>query len=414
MPIVAVPDFFLCPISLELMRDPVIISSGQTFERTNIEKWLRDGCCTCPVTRQVVDLDQDLIPNHTLRRLIQDWCLVNRSAGVERFPAATPAGSPDDVVRGLIKEIRSEEACSLSTLQKVTELARNNKASRKLLLEAGAIALLVSSLSKFGVRCPGSNNGLSPANAAVAEEILCILALICECENATQVWNLDIKQLSSIASFITKGSLDASVNAAILLARSQIPNELKRQIIGKQDLVYRLLHMIKHCSITYPRGAIAGLKLLSKLTSSHSNQIKVCEAGGLETLLELLPGASQAVAKQGIAVLQALCCCAEGRAAFCAHALSFPVTVKLISSPSNTVKELAVDILRVVLSRSTDRASARQAAVEAGAVLQLSIVAQWEGWESIRKKGKEVLVWLLPLVMKDKNCNVEYAFKLLG
>ncbi|KAE8690313.1 hypothetical protein F3Y22_tig00110895pilonHSYRG00009 [Hibiscus syriacus] len=34
-----IPHEFLCPITVEIMRDPVIVASGQTFERESIQKW---------------------------------------------------------------------------------------------------------------------------------------------------------------------------------------------------------------------------------------------------------------------------------------------------------------------------------------------------------------------------------------
>merc|ERR1712146_346013 len=33
---------FLCPLTRELMRDPVFTADGQTYEREAIEAWLRD------------------------------------------------------------------------------------------------------------------------------------------------------------------------------------------------------------------------------------------------------------------------------------------------------------------------------------------------------------------------------------
>ncbi|KAK4408151.1 U-box domain-containing protein 3 [Sesamum angolense] len=45
-----IPPYFRCPLSLELMLDPVIVASGQTYERTAIRKWLDHGLVTCPKT----------------------------------------------------------------------------------------------------------------------------------------------------------------------------------------------------------------------------------------------------------------------------------------------------------------------------------------------------------------------------
>ncbi|KAK6124442.1 hypothetical protein DH2020_041819 [Rehmannia glutinosa] len=45
------PDDFKCPISLEIMSDPVILSSGHTFDRASIQRWLDAGHRTCPITK---------------------------------------------------------------------------------------------------------------------------------------------------------------------------------------------------------------------------------------------------------------------------------------------------------------------------------------------------------------------------
>ncbi|MCO5591015.1 hypothetical protein L7F22_044991 [Adiantum nelumboides] len=73
---VLVPQDFLCPISLELMVDPVAISSGQTYERASISRWLDEGHTTCPKTGSKL-LHNTLIPNSSLRRLIAQWCAEN-------------------------------------------------------------------------------------------------------------------------------------------------------------------------------------------------------------------------------------------------------------------------------------------------------------------------------------------------
>lgn len=65
---------FLCPISSGLMYDPVIISSGQTFERSSIQKWFEKGHDVCPKTGlKLVDLS--VTPNTTMRDLILKWSM---------------------------------------------------------------------------------------------------------------------------------------------------------------------------------------------------------------------------------------------------------------------------------------------------------------------------------------------------
>ncbi|XP_019193993.1 PREDICTED: U-box domain-containing protein 9-like [Ipomoea nil] len=67
------PKEFLCPLSGELMNDPVVLSSGQTYDRPFIEKWLKDGNQTCPQTQQILS-NMVLLPNHLARKLISKWC----------------------------------------------------------------------------------------------------------------------------------------------------------------------------------------------------------------------------------------------------------------------------------------------------------------------------------------------------
>ncbi|CAN6446698.1 unnamed protein product [Victoria cruziana] len=66
------PDSFRCPISLEIMQDPVVIASGQTYERAWIQKWFNEGHDICPKTgRKLPHLS--VIPNDCLKDLISSW-----------------------------------------------------------------------------------------------------------------------------------------------------------------------------------------------------------------------------------------------------------------------------------------------------------------------------------------------------
>jgi hypothetical protein len=54
------------------MEDPVEIATGQTFERTTIEKWFSDGNRTCPITNVKLDT-LEIRPNISLRNSIREW-----------------------------------------------------------------------------------------------------------------------------------------------------------------------------------------------------------------------------------------------------------------------------------------------------------------------------------------------------
>nr|XP_043616713.1 U-box domain-containing protein 38-like [Erigeron canadensis] len=69
------PDEYMCPISNSLMYDPVVVSSGQTFERTSIEV-----CQTLNFIPVLPDGSKPdfsnltPIPNQALKKAITNWC----------------------------------------------------------------------------------------------------------------------------------------------------------------------------------------------------------------------------------------------------------------------------------------------------------------------------------------------------
>ncbi|XP_040381024.1 U-box domain-containing protein 4-like isoform X2 [Oryza brachyantha] len=73
---VPIPADFCCPLSLELMSDPVIVASGQTYEHVFIRKWFDLGYNICPKTRQTLGHTK-LIPNFTVKQLIENWCEIH-------------------------------------------------------------------------------------------------------------------------------------------------------------------------------------------------------------------------------------------------------------------------------------------------------------------------------------------------
>eukprot|EP01051_Picozoa_sp_SAG22_P003164 SAG22_NODE_151_length_17414_cov_7.812128_11_plen_581_part_00 len=68
----APPDAFLCPISRELMADPVCAADGHSYEKTEIKKWFATGKQTSPMTNDAMP-DRTLRPNRQLKSHIEEW-----------------------------------------------------------------------------------------------------------------------------------------------------------------------------------------------------------------------------------------------------------------------------------------------------------------------------------------------------
>ena len=65
------PDALCCPISMEIMRDPVMAADGHTYERADIESWFANNR-TSPKTGAVLP-HCSLIPNHAVKAMISDF-----------------------------------------------------------------------------------------------------------------------------------------------------------------------------------------------------------------------------------------------------------------------------------------------------------------------------------------------------
>ncbi|EEC78798.1 hypothetical protein EE612_058880 [Oryza sativa] len=97
---------FLCPITMEVMRDPVVVETGHAFEREAIARWFSE-CASlgaaprCPVTMEVVD-GADVKPVVALRAAIEEWTSRRETAALRRACRwLTKAASEKEALRGL-------------------------------------------------------------------------------------------------------------------------------------------------------------------------------------------------------------------------------------------------------------------------------------------------------------------------
>jgi len=66
-----IPEYFLCPITGCLMRQPAMTPDGVTYDHDAIVEWLQNKQ-TDPSTNQPLSIDQ-LCPNRTVRSMIEDY-----------------------------------------------------------------------------------------------------------------------------------------------------------------------------------------------------------------------------------------------------------------------------------------------------------------------------------------------------
>ena len=65
-------DELECPITLEIMKDPVTCADGHTYDRSAIEAWFRSGKTTSPWTNEEMTTFE-LVSNKVVKRKIAVW-----------------------------------------------------------------------------------------------------------------------------------------------------------------------------------------------------------------------------------------------------------------------------------------------------------------------------------------------------
>lgn len=93
---------FYCPITMDIMVDPVETSHGQTFERSAIEKWLEEGNKQCPLTMN--PLNKSLLrSNKTLRESIEEWKDRNTMITIASLKSKVQSNEEQEVLHSLGK-----------------------------------------------------------------------------------------------------------------------------------------------------------------------------------------------------------------------------------------------------------------------------------------------------------------------
>nr|XP_043611173.1 E3 ubiquitin-protein ligase PUB23-like [Erigeron canadensis] len=386
---VEVPRFFICPISLEIMRDPVTLSTGITYDRDSIEKWLfSQKNDFCPVTKQVV-VDIDLTPNHTLRRLIQSWCTLNASLGVERFPTPRPSISKTDIIK-LLKESKSPHL-QMNSLKRLKTIVSENEKNKRLMESVGATDYLTTILNNM-FNDTNAMTSSSPAGEVTAADealsILCHLKL-----SKTGLKSLFGKTgdfVETLTRVMQRATSYDSRAYAVMLLKSMFEVAEPMQVTSLDPKFFMELTQILKDQVSQ-KATKATLKLLINVCPWGRNRIKAAEAGVVRVLIDtLLDCTEKRVLEMVMIVLYEVCQCAEGRADLLKHEGGLAVVSKKIFRVSPVASERAVRILYSVAMYSGN-ARVVQEMLEVGVVEKLLLVLQVDCGSKMKEKAREIL-----------------------
>ncbi|KAK7307215.1 hypothetical protein VNO77_40076 [Canavalia gladiata] len=335
-------DDFRCPISLELMSDPVTIETGHTYDRSSILKWFRSGNAICPKTGKRLS-STELVPNLVLRGLIQQYCYANGIAFVDlghrRNHDISRTVQPGSVAaEGAMKMLASflygriENGSGEEKNRAAFEirlLSKTSIFSRSCLVEAGLVPLLLLLLS--------SSDSLTQENAIAA--LLNLSKYPKSRHEMVENWGLEL-----IVGVLKKGlKIEARQHAAAVLFYLASNAEYGNLIGEEPEAIPSLIRLIKDGS---DRSKKNGLVAMFGLLKHPENHRRLLAAGAIALLVNILKGCrKEDLITDSLAILATLAEKSEGTLEILHHG-ALHVAVEILScSTSRVGKEHCVSLL---------------------------------------------------------------------
>ncbi|GLT90623.1 hypothetical protein SLE2022_085460 [Rubroshorea leprosula] len=390
-----IPSHFRCPISLDLMKDPVTLSTGVTYDRETIEKWIEAGNFRCPTTNQVLESFES-VPNRTILRMIQDWCVENRSYGIERIPTPRIPVSSAEVSEVLSKVTvackEGDQVRCRDLVAKLKGLANESERNRKRITTNGSASVLAEAFEAF-------STGALDENVAVLEEILSTLTMVFPFHDDAKAFLGTSSSMHCIIWFLSSGDLSRRTNAVLVLKELVSSNQRKvNEVLEIEGAIEALFKMIKEpiCPSTTKASLTIIYKLVTSPCTSENVLSTLVHMELVLLLLETLVESERSICEKALGILEGICTIEEGREAVSNNALGIPVLVRKLLRVSNLSTELSVSILCKLckMEKSEDCGGVNlvvNQALQAGAFQKLLLLLQVGCEDRTKDKVTEVL-----------------------
>nr|GEZ39802.1 E3 ubiquitin-protein ligase PUB23-like [Tanacetum cinerariifolium] len=378
------PQDFRCPISMELMKEPVIIATGVTYERKNIEKWFFSyKKKTCPATMQDIQ-NFGVTPNHTLKRLILGW---QNGYSPSSSSSASPSSSPlptfkHDEMVSLLKTLGSSpfKVNSLKKLKEIIEIGDEMKLDFILL---GGLDMLFQLIVQILVDCSDFM-----AFRACEEALGVLQHLHISEQDDGKVTELLSKPecINSMAIILQRGSKEARVYTISILNNLANSNFNWNVIVNDQGIgMFKSMLELASDEISTKASSSALHVLIKILDSSKKSRSKAIEAGAMCTLIELLPDSNKSKCEKILHLIKLLCECADGRVAFIDHRLGIGAVAKKMFNVSEIASKICVKIFSLICGFHPTEKVLEEMMIY-GAVKKLVVLLHMSGPSSTKSK----------------------------
>ncbi|KFK33130.1 hypothetical protein AALP_AA6G334700 [Arabis alpina] len=306
-----IPSEFLCPISGSLMADPIIVSSGHSYERACVIASKTLGFTPTPPP----DFST-IIPNLALKSAILNWC--HRWS----FPPPQPLdiAAAEKLIFSLMAKTRKVSVSEKELIQAIkdkplvrldhaaTELDRRpnyfNSSSDESVASSSRVLQLTTRPSCFS--SPSSTeiepNSSSPEEDAVliklnsnsiseTEEALVSIRGVTKVDEASRINLCTTRIISVLKSLIVSRYTTVQVNATAVLVNLSLEKTNKVKIV-RSGIVPSLVDVLKS-GVLEAQEHCAGL--IFSLSLEDENKTAIGVLGGLEPLLHLIKVGSELI-----------------------------------------------------------------------------------------------------------------------
>ncbi|KAL4557730.1 hypothetical protein LXL04_035918 [Taraxacum kok-saghyz] len=387
-----VPSFFKCPISMDVMRSPVSLSTGVTYDRTSIQKWLESGHNTCPATMQVLN-STDVVPNLTLRRLIRFW-----SDSYLICPQSQASFNNHLAIESIRKLISNEETeeVVLGSLSKIVELAKFSEEGRESLANSEGFLPMLARILK-------NSNQVEVVELVVTA--LDLILLTKGVKDRLKKINLDDAFFSPFIFVLEKGNIDARISAArVLESLSLVDYEYRRLIAEQKGLLNELCHLTS--TSTNQTAIDIGLAALIAISTFRPAKKELVRLGIVRTAGRILyaPQNTVTLMEKAMKVLEMVSTSTEGRAAVSEDEKCISGIVQRLMKVSTAATESGIVVIWSVCYLSRDR-NALEAAMKSNGLTKLLLVMQSNCSAIVRQMCKDLVK---DFRVNSKSCLASY------
>ncbi|XP_073128150.1 E3 ubiquitin-protein ligase PUB23-like [Henckelia pumila] len=385
-----IPEDFRCPISMELMKDPVTISTGVTYDRKNIHKWFHTyKKTTCPATMQELEVF-DMTPNHTLKNLMFSWFVDRRKPCY-----IVPVSTKHDELVSILAAIESTPF-KVSCLRKLRDILETSDEYFKEDFKAsGGVESMVKIITQISAK------SWDFAAFRACEEAVGVLNQFPFSEDDERILRVLMRPecMKSMAVMLRRGGSEArfcTISVFRKISRSDQRWNVDVAEGNGIDFFKTLLEILSDESCTTKASSCSLQVLVGILDSSKKSRLKSIEAGGICTLVELLPESKRWRCEKMMHLIKLMCGCAEGRLALVEHGMGIAAVSKKLMDESNLVTKIGVKIFWLILNSHASERVLEEMLV-CGAVGRLVSLLHVDGGGGVGGQTTERVVKILKL-----------------